>query len=96
MASLTFEQPDTERFPGINFGHYALEKGGTTACVINAANEVAVAAFLHEQIKFTDIYKLIIQALEHMPFVAAPTLSDYVSLNGETRKYVESLIKNLN
>ncbi len=96
MASLTFEQPDTERFPGIKFGHYALEKGGTTACVINAANEVAVAAFLHEQIKFTDIYKLIIQALEHMPFVAAPTLSDYVSLNGETRKYVESLIKNLN
>jgi len=93
MQTLTFEAPDTGRFPGIKLGHYALEKGGTAACVINAANEVAVDAFLHEKIGFTDIYRLITAALEKMPFVEAPALGDYVELNAETRKYTESLIK---
>jgi 1-deoxy-D-xylulose-5-phosphate reductoisomerase len=92
MANLTFEEPDTERFPGVKFGHYALERGGTTACVINAANEVAVAAFLHEKIGFTDIYDYIVKALEAMPFVAQPTLDDYVKMNAETRRFVESAI----
>jgi 1-deoxy-D-xylulose-5-phosphate reductoisomerase len=92
MANLTFEEPDTERFPGVKFGHYALERGGTTACVINAANEVAVAAFLHEQIGFTDIYDYIVKALDAMPFVAQPTLDDYVKMNAETRRFVESAI----
>jgi len=92
MASLTFEAPDEERFPGIRLGHYALAKGGTAACVINAANEVAVAAFLREQIGFTDIHRLIMAALDKMPFVTTPTLDDYVRLNEETRKFTESQI----
>lgn len=92
MTTLTFEEPDVERFPGIKLGHYALQKGGTTACVINAANEVAVAAFLREQIAFADIYSLITKALDKMPFVERPMLADYVALNDETRKYIESLI----
>ena len=92
MTTLTFEEPDAERFPGIKLGHYALQKGGTTACVINAANEVAVAAFLREQIAFADIYSLITKALDKMPFVERPMLADYVALNDETRKYIESLI----
>ena len=92
LASLTFERPDEERFPGIKLGHYALEKGGTTACVINAANEVAVAAFLREKIRFKDIYNFITKALDAMPFVAGPTLDDYVALNAETRRFVESLV----
>lgn len=93
MMNLTFEKPDESRFPGIKFGHYALEKGGTTACVINAANEIAVAAFLREKIGFTDIYELIVKALDKMPFIADPTLDDYVALNAETRRFTESLIK---
>ncbi|MDE5940951.1 MAG: 1-deoxy-D-xylulose-5-phosphate reductoisomerase, partial [Muribaculaceae bacterium] len=93
MSSLTFEQPDETRFPGITLGRYALDKGGTTACVINAANEVAVAAFLHEKIKFTDIYDLIVEAIGAMPFVERPVLDDYVALNAETRRFVESRIK---
>ena len=92
MMTLTFEKPDESRFPGIKFGHYALEKGGTTACVINAANEIAVAAFLREKIGFTDIYDLIVKALDKMPFIADPTLDDYVALNAETRRFTESLI----
>ena len=93
MSNLTFEQPDETRFPGITLGRYALDKGGTTACVINAANEVAVAAFLHEKIKFTDIYDLIVEAIGAMPFVERPVLDDYVALNAETRRFVESRIK---
>lgn len=94
LQSLTFEAPDPERFPGISLGHYALEKGGSTACVINAANEVAVAAFLHEKIGFTDIHRIICASLEKMPFIPSPTLDDYVRLNAETRKFASELAGN--
>ena len=92
MLNLPFEEPDTERFPGITLGQYALERGGTAACVINAANEVAVAAFLHEKIGFKRIYELIMETLEAMPFVASPTLDDYVTFNAEARAFAESKI----
>ena len=92
MAELSFERPDDKRFPAVKLGHYALEKGGTTACVINAANEVAVAAFLREQIGFTDIYRLITAALDHMPFIAQPSLDDYIAMNAEARNFTTSLI----
>ncbi len=94
-ANLTFEAPDTNRFPGINLSYYALEKGGNSACVINAANEIAVAAFLREQIGFLDIYKIILQSLEKMPFVASPSYEDYVNTNSATREYAESLVKQI-
>lgn len=93
LTQLTFEAPDTTRFPGIKLGHYALERGGTTACIINAANEVAVDAFLHERIGFTRIYPLITEALEAMPMVTNPTLGDYVEVNAATRRFVQSLIE---
>lgn len=94
-ANLTFEAPDTTRFPGINLSYYALEKGGNSACVINAANEIAVAAFLREQIGFLDIYKIIQQSLEKMPFIASPSYEDYVNTNSATRQYAESLVKQM-
>ena len=94
-SNLTFEAPDTNRFPGINLSYYALEKGGNSACVINAANEIAVAAFLREQIGFLDIYKIILQSLETMPFIASPSYEDYVNTNSATRQYAESLVKQL-
>lgn len=92
MASLTFEEPDRKRFPAIDFGHFALRRGGNTACVINAANEVAVAAFLHGRIPFTRIYTLITNTLERIPFVEHPTLADYVETNAAARRYAESLL----
>lgn len=94
-ANLTFEAPDANRFPGINLSYYALEKGGNAACVINAANEIAVAAFLREQIGFLDIYKVILQSLEKMPFVASPSYEDYVNTNSATREYAELLVKQI-
>ncbi len=94
-ANLNFEAPDANRFPGINLSYYALEKGGNAACVINAANEIAVAAFLREQIGFLDIYKIILQSLEKMPFVASPSYEDYVNTNSATREYAELLVKQI-
>lgn len=92
MSTLTFEDPDVSRFPGLGLGHYALERRGNTACVINAANEVVVAAFLREQIKFTDIYPLIMNTLNAIPYIANPTLEDYVECNAAARQYAEQLI----
>lgn len=94
-ASLTFEKPDTDKFPCLNFAYHALSRMGNTACVINAANEVAVAAFLNERIKFLDIHRLITETLAKMPFIESPTYDDYVGSNIEARAYTESLIKTL-
>ena len=92
MTQLTFETPDTERFPGFTLGHYALRAGGTAACIINAANEVAVEAFLQQKIGFTHIYRLIEEALQAMPMIQNPSLADYVAVNDATRAYTSSLI----
>ena len=89
--TLTFEQPDEDRFPCITLGKYALEQGGNTACVINAANEIAVKAFLEEKIKFTDIYSTIMQTLEKTTRIDSPTYEDYVASNSEARNIAEEI-----
>lgn len=94
-ASLTFEAPDPIRFPAIKLGHYALERGGNTACIINAANEVAVAAFLHDRIPFCGIYRMIEHALVKIDFIKTPNYDDYIATNAETRKLIESAIKSM-
>lgn len=86
MSHLTFERPDTSRFPGLKLGHYALERGGNTACIINAANEIAVAAFLNNKIKFTDIYRIIIETLDTVSYISSPTYNDYVTTNDIARR----------
>ena len=83
--TLTFEKPDAEKFPCITLADLALTRGGNTACVINAANEVAVKAFLTEKIKFTNIYPLITETLAHIPFIESPSYEDYVACNDESR-----------
>ncbi len=85
-ATLTFERPDTRRFPCLSFAYRALAEGGTTACTINAANEVAVARFLAGQLRFLDIYNVIEATLAATPFVAAPGYDDYVATNAEARR----------
>lgn len=92
-ATLQFFEPDTIKFPLLNLAYYALEKAGNTACVINAANEIAVAAFLNEKIGFLDIEKVIMNSLHHINYIANPSYEDYVSTNAETRAYAESIIK---
>lgn len=91
FATLTFERPDTGRFPCLGLANTALEKGGNTACIINAANEIAVAAFLEGHIGFYDIYKIIERSLEKISFVERPDYDDFVATNNETRVFASSL-----
>lgn len=86
IASLTFEKPDAERFPCFAMAHRAMERGGNTACVINAANEIAVAAFLRDEIGFYDISDTIEYTLGHATFDAKPGYNDYVASNAEARR----------
>ncbi len=95
FAMLTFEKPDVKRFPCLGLAHTALENRGTTACTINAANEVAVAAFLKERISFGDIYRTIEAALGSTTYVATPSYEDYVAVNEEARKRAEEYIEKL-
>lgn len=92
MSHLDFLQPDYEKFPGLKLGHEALRRGGNSACIINAANEIAVAAFLSGRIGFTHIYRLIELMLDKMPFIAHPSYNDYVETNAETRRLAQSLV----
>lgn len=91
-GSLTFEQPDTTRFPALRLAHIAMERGGNAACTINAANEIAVAAFLRDDIAFNDIYNTITATLERTPFIADATYDDFVATNAEARAIARSLI----
>lgn len=96
-ASLTFEEPDVEKFPCLNLAYEALSSGGTTACIINAANEIAVASFLSRKIKFLDIYKVICHTLNKIPSIQNPEYDDYVATNNEARiiasQFINEIIK---
>ena len=92
-ANLTFERPDTDRFPCLTLAREAMTRGGNSACVINAANEIAVAAFLADRIGFNDIYRIICRTLDSIAYVAEPDYNDFVSTNSEARQFAASLIK---
>ncbi len=89
---LTFEKPDTETFLNLQLAFNALEKGGNMACILNAANEVAVEAFLKDKIKFLDIAEINQKCMEQVTFIAQPTYEDYVATDKQTRAFAESLI----
>lgn len=91
-AQLTFEATDTERFPCLSLADMALTRGGNSACVINAANEIAVAAFLADKIAFYDIYNIIEKTLNHISFIQTPGYEDYVASNKAAREYAASII----
>ncbi|MDO4320160.1 MAG: 1-deoxy-D-xylulose-5-phosphate reductoisomerase [Bacteroidales bacterium] len=91
-GTLTFEKPDTDKFPCLGLARLALDRGGNAACVINAANEVAIAAFLAGQLTFTGIYPLIMETLGRIPFIANPDYDDFVSTNTEARAVATDLI----
>ena len=84
-SSLTFEKPDREVFPCLDMAYKASAAGGGMPCVMNAANEVAVKRFMQEQIKFTDIPRIIENALATAPTVKPKTIEEYVALDAETR-----------
>lgn len=84
--SLTFESPDTETFRNLALAIEAMIKGGNMPCIINAANEIAVAAFLKDQIGFLEMSDLIANCMSKISFVAVPSYEDYVTTDQETRR----------
>ena len=96
MSELTFEQPDTNRFRCLALAYEALNQGGNMACIVNAANEVVVSAFLKDRISFLRMSEVIEQSMAKVPFIQTPTYEDYVATDAEARRVAESLIKNNN
>ena len=96
MTELTFEQPDTNRFRCLALAYEALNQGGNMACIVNAANEVVVSAFLKDRIPFLRMSEVIEQSMAKVPFIQTPTYEDYVATDAEARRVAESLIKNNN
>ena len=92
MKELTFEQPDTNRFRCLALAYEALNRGGNMACIVNAANEVVVSAFLEDRIPFLRMSEVIEQSMVKVPFIQAPTYEDYVATDAEARRVAESLI----
>ena len=92
MKELTFEQPDTNRFRCLALAYEALNRGGNMACIVNAANEVVVSAFLKDRIPFLRMSEVIEQSMAKVPFIQTPTYEDYVATDAEARRIAESLI----
>ncbi len=92
LGSLTFEKPDTTKFPSLLFAFEACKKMGTLPAVMNAANEVAVQAFLEKRIGFLNIFNLISTAMEHQPHIDNPDLSGIIEADLWAREKVTSLI----
>lgn len=90
--SLTFERPDTNRFRNLALAYEAMHKGGNMPCILNAANEVAVDAFLHDRISFLGMSDLIEQVMSTVPYLSAPDYEDYVQTDREARRVAVSLI----
>ena len=92
LKEMTFEQPDTNRFRCLALAYEALNRGGNMACIVNAANEVVVSAFLKDRIPFLRMSEVIEQSMVKVPFIQTPTYEDYVATDAEARRVAESLI----
>lgn len=90
---LTFEEPDVKTFRNLVLATEALHKGGNLPCVLNAANEIAVFAFLRNRIGFLDMTDLVERTMQQVPYIAHPTLEEYFESDGEARNFAASLIK---
>ena len=88
-ATLTFEEPDMERFRNLAFAFDAVRKGGNMPCILNAANEVVVAAFLRDEIGFLQMSDVIEKTMAKATFISVPTYEDYVATDAEARKIAE-------
>ena len=92
LSELTFEQPNMELFPNLRHAYDALNMGGNMPCVVNAANEVCVAAFLADRMKFADMPRIIERAMQSADFCQKPTLEDYIATDAEVRKMANNWI----
>ena len=91
--SLTFDEPDYRTFRNLTLAIEALNKGGNLPCVLNAANEIAVYAFLRNRLGFLEMTDIIEKTMEKVPYIDKPSLEDYFDSDGEARHYAADLIK---
>jgi len=93
--SLTFEKPDIKTFRNLALAFEALKRGGNMPCIINAANEIAVAGFLNNGLSFLAMSDIIEECMQKIDFYAKPTLDDYLNTDKETRIFAQNLIKQI-
>jgi 1-deoxy-D-xylulose-5-phosphate reductoisomerase len=95
-SSLTFEQADVDTFRNLGFAFKALNDGGNMACILNAANEIAVGSFLKDEIGFLQMSDLLEYCMSHGTFLAQPTLEDYIETDLVTRKMAQNWVEKHN
>jgi len=93
ISTLSFEEPDVKTFKNLVLAQEALNKGGNLPCVMNAANEIAVYAFLRNRINFLDMTDAIEKTMQNIAFIEKPTLEEYFESDGEARNFAADLIK---
>jgi 1-deoxy-D-xylulose-5-phosphate reductoisomerase len=91
--SLTFDEPDYRTFRNLSLAIEALNKGGNLPCVLNAANEIAVYAFLRNRLGFLDMTDVIERTMEKVSFIQQPSMEEYLESDGEARTYAAEMIK---
>ena len=92
-SQLTFEEPDIKTFRNLALANDALFRAGNLPCILNAANELAVFAFLRNRIGFLDMTELIERTMQYVPFIPKPSLEEYFESDAEARNFAASLIK---
>jgi 1-deoxy-D-xylulose-5-phosphate reductoisomerase len=90
--NLSFQMPDRKTFRNLSLAYEALERGGNVPCVMNAANEIVVQAFLNRQIRFTDMPAVIQQTMNKASFISSPSLQDYIDSDDEARKIAQGFV----
>ncbi|HEY3390280.1 MAG TPA: 1-deoxy-D-xylulose-5-phosphate reductoisomerase [Prolixibacteraceae bacterium] len=95
FSTLTFSAPDTKIFRNLALAYEALQKGGNLACILNAANEIVVEAFLQGKIAFPDIWNVNEQIMQKSTFISTPTLDDYIATDCEARAYASEMVSRL-
>ena len=95
LSRLTFEKPDTERFPCLRLAYEALDKGGNATCILNGANEVAVAAFLEGRIRFIEIPQVIDGTMSRCPFIENPDIDQIYSTDFEAKRIASDIVNRI-
>ncbi|WP_251619909.1 1-deoxy-D-xylulose-5-phosphate reductoisomerase [Odoribacter lunatus] len=94
-TSLTFEEPDRKTFRNLQLAYDSMLQGGNSSCILNAANEIAVEAFLQERLSFTAMPEVIEKTMETVNFIKHPSLDDYVETDKESRKVAEEWVEKI-
>ena len=93
FAKLTFEQPDTKTFRNLALAKDAMYRGGNVPCVMNAANEIVVQAFLQNKVGFLEMSEMVEKTMEKVSFIEKPTLEDYQRTDKDARIYAAEFVK---